>query len=473
MLTRRTRIVATIGPASQTPEILGRLVEAGMNVARLNFSHGTHASHAEVITALRSVSDQVGVLQDLQGPRIRIGVLGSPTPVILQSGARFVLTTRPVPGDANAVSVTYPALPRDVRPGMTILIDDGLLQLLVKDAGETDIVTEVLIGGPLKAQKGINVPEASISAGALTDKDRDDIAFGVAQGVDFFALSFVRCAADIREARSVIHRCGGDQPIIAKIERREAMVNLEEIMQEADGIMVARGDLAVETSNGDVPILQKRLIAMSNSHAKIDITATQMLQSMVDNPRPTRAEVCDVANAVFDGTDAVMLSAETAAGKYPVESVTTMAEIAVRAEENLPLFGRVTPPAVNTGLTAEEATARAACVAAQELGAKGIAVLTASGRSAVRTSQRRPNAPIFAFTPEPKALRRLSLVWGAIPLLAPNPPSVEMAVKMVESKLISEGLAQRGDTIVLTAGSSMLPGATNMMRILKLGDTQE
>jgi pyruvate kinase len=446
------------------------MIEAGMNVARLNFSHGTHDSHARIITAIRRLSDRVGILQDLQGPRIRTGRLAGSAPVVLNPGQRFTLTTRRIEGDARRVSVTLPSLPKNVRPGVTILIDDGLLQLRVTGVRGWEIECRVVVGGELHEHKGINVPAAHIRAPALTPKDVKDLLFGIEQDVDFVALSFVRSAGDIRRARRVMRKHGADIPIIAKIERREALENIEQIMEAADGIMVARGDLGVETSSADVPILQKRLIALSNQFSKMDITATQMLQSMTANPRPTRAEACDVANAVFDGTDALMLSAESATGKYPVEVVHTMAQIAARAEENLEAFGRRFPDPPAEKLTVSEATARAACLAARELRAAAIAVLTRSGRSALITSQRRPLVPIIAVTPSPRTVRRLSLVWGVTPVLLPEARSVDDMMANLQVRLLRSGLVQRGQTVVVTAGTTMLPGATNMMRVLKVGE---
>jgi len=312
------------------------------------------------------------------------------------------------------------------------------------------------------------VPAATISAPPLTKKDRDDLEFGMRHNVDYIAMSFVRRAADIEKARRIIRRRGADILIIAKIERREAIANIDEIMRAADGIMVARGDLGVETSSADVPILQKRLIALSNRCSKIDITATQMLESMTISSRPTRAEASDVANAVFDGTDAVMLSAETAVGRYPIESVRTMAEIATRAEENLETFGRPLPNVPAESMTVGEAAARAACLAAQEMRASAIAVLTYSGASAFITSQRRPRVPIIAFTPARATLRRLSLAWGVTALMAPNPRTLDAMIPWLEKALLATRLVKRGDAVVITAGSAMVPGATNMVRIITI-----
>jgi len=472
MVGRRTKIIATLGPASCTAEQIRRLHEAGMDVARLNFSHGGHEWHDRAIPAVRSVSDRIGILQDLQGPRIRTGPLRGGGPVALEAGAEVTLTTRTVAGTAQVVSVTYDRLPAEVRRGMTILISDGLLQLLVEST-ESDVVRcRVVVGGPLREHQGINVPEAAFSLCPFTEKDRRDLMFGIAHEVDFVALSFVKSAEDIARVRRVARESGASPTIIAKIERREAVENLDEILEASDGVMVARGDLGLETSSADVPIIQKRIINASNSHSKVDITATQMLESMTRNPRPTRAEACDIANAVFDGTDALMLSAETAVGRYPVEAVRTMAEIAARAEEELADFGRpfrehgTRPPDV------ARATAQAACLAARELDARAIVVLTESGHSALLVAQRRPSVPVLALTPHPATVRRLALAWGVEADLYPRPQRLDDAVEGLEAKLLATGTARRGDLVVVTAGSSMLPGATNTVRIVRIGETR-
>lgn len=466
---RRTKIVATIGPASRDPETLRKLIDAGLNVARLNFSHGNQTTHGKVIDDIRNLSSSVAIIQDLQGPRIRVGSLRAGAPVQLESGAPLILTTRSVEGDSRTVGVTYKDLPRDVKPGMTILIDDGLLQLLAKSVNGDEIECEVVVGGTLRPNKGINVPAASISAPALTEKDIDDMRFGVKKSVDYIALSFVKSADDIRSARKILKENGAEAHIIAKIERREAVANLEQILVEADGVMVARGDLGVETSSADVPVLQKRIIALSNRYGRLDITATQMLESMTVNPRPTRAEACDVANAVFDGTDAIMLSAETAAGKYPVESVTMMDGIAREAEAHFGEFGRRLIASPVGEMTVTDATARATCLAAEELGARAIVVLTRSGRSAIKVSERRPPMPIIALTPCSRAMRRLSLAWGVRALLTEEVESIDDLFDRLEGLLKSEGLVGSGDTVVVAAGHTVLPGATNMIRIMKMG----
>ena len=470
MSSRRTKIVATLGPAVDGAEKVRALIQAGVDAVRLNFSHGTHEEHARRIGWVRAASDRVAVLQDLQGPRIRTGRLRGGGPVALRTGASVTLTTRRIEGTDRCVPVTYPRLPRDVHPGMTVLIADGALQLEVCRVGKQTVECRVVVGGDLGENKGLNVPEASFSIDPFTEKDRRDLEFGIAQGVDFVALSFVKEARDLVRVRRFIRQRGADIPLIAKIERREAVERIGEILDAADGIMVARGDLGIETSSADVPILQKRLIFESNRRSRLDITATQMLESMTANPRPTRAEACDVANAVFDGTDALMLSAETAAGRYPLEAVRTMAQIAERAEQELAHFGHVSSERAAEDESVGSATARAACLAARDLGARAIAVLTESGRSAIITSQRRPQAPILAFTPHPATVRRLALAWGVSAYLCARAERLEDVVATLERRLLESGAARRGELVVLTAGSSMLPGATNTVRVLRVGE---
>ena len=335
----KTKLVCTIGPASRSTDVLERLIAAGMNVARLNFSHGTHAEHGEVMAIIRHVANKrgkpVAILQDLSGPKIRIGQIGAGS-VQIQSGSTLTLTTRQVPGDEHEISVTYPDLPRDVGLGDTLLLSDGLLELEVLETTTKDIKCKIQIGGLLTSHKGINVPASSIKTPAMTDKDREDLAFGIQQQVDYVALSFVRKASDVLEAKGFMEERGCDIPVIGKIEKHEALDNIDEIIEVVDGVMVARGDLWVETPIESGPLVQKLLIEKSNVVGKPVITATQMLHSMVDNPRPTRAEVTDVANAVLDGTDALMLSEETAVGKYPVEALAMMAKIAEHTESALP-----------------------------------------------------------------------------------------------------------------------------------------
>jgi len=470
---RRTRIVATIGPASASEDVLRAMIAAGMDAARLNFSHAAHEWHGNVIRRIRQLAGEadrpIAVIGDLQGPRIRTGALAGGSTVELEAGQPLTLTTENVPGSARRLSTTYVNLPADVGPGMTILIADGLIQLVVREVRDPEIECEVVVGGALGQHKGINVPEASISAPAITEKDRADLAFICEQGFDYAGLSFVRSGDDVRRARELAATTGRPPLIIGKIERREAVANLAEILAEADGVMVARGDLGVETSSADVPILQKRIIEESNRALKLDITATQMLASMVDNPRPTRAEAADVANAIFDGTDAIMLSEETAVGRYPVKSVETMDAIARRAEENIERYGRCLPGAA-AGPTTTAATAHAACLAADELGARAIIVFTMSGRTARIIAGRRPRTPIIAATPDETTWRALALVWGVTPFRIPVAQDAAGMFASMEEELLARGVLERGDLVVATVGATTVEGATNVMKIHVIGD---
>jgi pyruvate kinase len=466
---RRTKIVATIGPASRDPLVLRRLIEAGVDVVRLNFSHGEHQEHLAVLQAVREIAESrrksVAILQDLSGPKIRTGKLKDGGPVELVDGSRVVITTdESIEGDAGLISTTYDLLPKDVHPGDRILLDDGNLELRVEAVRGELVDTTVVHGGPLKPNKGMNLPGARLSTPALTEKDRRDLAFGVRHGVDYIALSFVRQAADVEEAKALIHTLGGSAPLIAKIEKREAVNDLPQILEAADGVMVARGDLGVELSTEEVPTLQKRIIEMANGASKCVITATQMLESMIENPRPTRAEASDVANAILDGTDAIMLSAETAAGAFPVESVATMARIALYTEQHYGLRGtsRVTAGGVTS---IASSLARVANTVAEELDAKLIVVFTASGASARTVSAYRPRPPIAAITHNPDIYTRLALWWGVVPLQSTFVPTTDEMILAGEALLKKEGLVQAGDTVLMLAGQSHTTGATNMLRV--------
>ena len=469
---RRTKIVCTIGPASEAPETLEKLIEAGMDVARLNFSHGTHEGHARVLRTVRRIAERrrrpVAVLQDLSGIKLRIGAVAGGT-VLLEAGAPFILTTRPVSGDTREVSLDFPDLARAVRPGDRILLADGDLELAVVDVTDEEIHCRVVIGGPLSSHAGIHLPARSIDAAALTAKDREDLQFGIAEEVDYVALSFVRSAADVEDARRFLRERGAAIPLIAKIEKHEALENIESIVPVVDGIMVARGDLGVETPLEHVPILQKMLLHRSNRAGIPSITATQMLRSMVNSPRPTRAEVTDVANAIFDGTDAVMLSEETASGRYPVEAVSMMARIARDAEGGFPFdrFAASGGPARLQGLPA--AIADAACALARDVGAAAIVACTQSGATAVRIARHRPPQPILALTPLQATWRRLALVWGTVPVLTGNPGSTDEAMQRVPEIALGTGLVRSGDSIVITAGIPMgVSGNTNSIRAVVL-----
>ncbi|MFN2633601.1 MAG: pyruvate kinase [Thermoanaerobaculia bacterium] len=465
---RRAKIVCTIGPASETPELLDRLIASGMNVARLNFSHGSHEEHARNIGLIRSIAERrgraVAVLQDLAGIKLRLGPIAN-GPVAIVTGGRLTLTTRPVPGDAREISVTWPGLPASVRPGDTLLLADGDLQLEALETTFTDIVCRVVAGGLLSSNKGINLPTRSIDAPSLTDKDQRDLEFGVAQGVDMVALSFVRSASNVADAREFLQARGCAVPLIAKIEKHEALRNIDEIVAAADGIMVARGDLGVETPLAHVPLLQKMLIARSNRAGKPVITATQMLRSMVDCPRPTRAEVADVANAILDGTDAVMLSEETASGRFPLEALETMVRIAEDAETAFP-YDTWRPRIAEVGVTSlPEAVADAACTLADDIGAAAIIACTQSGNAARLLARHRPKRTILALTPLPETYRRLALVWGVIPLRIEMPESTDALMDQIPALALSTGLVARGDRIVITAGIPMgVSGSSNSVK---------
>jgi len=468
---RRTKIVATIGPASRERPVLERLARAGVDVVRLNFSHGEPEDHLRVLAAVREISAAldrpIAVLQDLGGPKIRTGRLKGGQPVQLADGARIVVTTdESVEGDASLVSTAYAALPRDVRPGDRILVDDGNLELRVTRVGGREVECEVVHGGPLRPHKGMNLPGVRISAPALTEKDHRDLAIGVQNGVDYVAVSFVRQAADVEQARAAIAALGGTAPIIAKIEKREAVENLDAIVAAADGVMVARGDLGVELPTEEVPTLQKRIIHTANSAGKAVITATQMLESMVAHPRPTRAEASDVANAIVDGTDAVMLSAETAAGCYPVEAVETMARIAVYTEEHLSQRDPVRRRAgTNPARIVARSLARVAAMVAEELECKLIVAFTASGSTACLVSNYRPRSPIAAVSYNEDACRRLALWWGVVPLKSGLAQTTDEMMTEAEDLLKRRRLAAPGDVVLMLGGQSHTAGATNMIRV--------
>jgi pyruvate kinase len=471
---RRAKILATLGPASREPAVLEALLAAGANAVRINMSHGAQEEHAESIRRARTAAERlkrpVSVLVDLSGPKIRTGVLKGGQAVQLEPNALFTLTTRSVVGDAREVSTNYPGLARDVKPGARVLLDDGAIELIVESTTETDVVTRVLNGGALSERKGINLPGVALPIPSLTDKDRRDLQWAVREGADYIALSFVRRAEDCTEAKSLIKAAGGSQPLVAKIEKAEAIDNLEDIIEAADGAMVARGDLGVETSVELVPVYQKRIIAAANKREKVVITATQMLQSMINEPRPTRAEASDVANAVWDGTDAVMLSAETAAGKYPVLSVATMARIIESAETGTPSSGfNVSQIAGRQSGRVSRALCEAAAFAAEEIGARTIAVITASGLMAHRLSTLRPAQRIVALTPDRRVRDMLSLVWGVETHINPPCDNSEDMLKVCERTLLEVGIVQQGETIVFMAGRLSGLGLSSSVTLYTIG----
>lgn len=464
----RTKIVCTIGPASRSPEILEQLIQAGMNVARLNFSHGTQLEHLEVIEGIRRLAAKTGkpvaILQDLAGPKIRIGKIKAGA-ITLESGALFTLTNQQLLGNENKVSVNYPDLPKDVKPGDTLLLSDGALELEVLEKTDRDVRCRVIIGGSLSSFKGINLPARSIKAPSLTKKDKEDLAFGIEQEVDYVALSFVRSAADATVAKSFIEKRGSAIPIIAKIEKHEALENIDEIIHDVDGIMIARGDLGVETPLEKVPLVQKMLIQKSNQAGKPVITATQMLRSMVDSPRPTRAEVTDVANAILDGTDAVMLSEETATGKYPVKSVATMARIAEDAESGFPFETWINRLGSKTEKSLPEAVGCAACNLAESINASSIITFTQTGSTARLVAKYRPRRPVLAMTPLEKTYRRLGLIWGVVPFLSESMKNTDEMIDRAFKIALQSGLVKRGQRVVITAGVPVgIPGTTNLIK---------
>ncbi|MEJ8546978.1 pyruvate kinase [Brevibacillus borstelensis] len=471
---RKAKIVCTIGPASESVETLKKLIHAGMNVARLNFSHGSHQEHAARIASIRQACEetgkQVAILLDTKGPEIRTGSLGVDS-VELVEGSRIILTTKEVAGTEKRVSITYGDLPGDVKAGDTILIDDGLIGLTVEKVEGNEIVCEIKNGGTLKSKKGVNVPGVKINLPGITEKDAQDIVFGIEQGVDFIAASFVRKASDILEIREILERHHAKIDIIAKIENQEGVDNVDEILAVADGLMVARGDLGVEIPAEEVPLVQKQLIRKCNDLGKPVITATQMLDSMQRNPRPTRAEASDVANAIFDGTDAIMLSGETAAGKYPVESVETMNRIAVRAEQELNYREILFAHAVKKQVTITDAISQAVANAALDLDATAVITATESGHTARMVSKYRPKAPIVAVTPHESVMRRLALVNGVYPVLGTVANTTDEMLELSVQKSLEAGFVRHGDLVVITAGVPVQEvGTTNLMKIHVIGD---
>ena len=450
---RRTKIVATIGPATQKPEVLRSLIEAGATTLRLNFSHGTHEDHQRSVRLIRQVSFElnqpVGILQDLQGPKIRLGRFEDGS-IHLNKGDEFTLTSRAVPGTSRMSSVTYEPLAQEVPNGATILLDDGKVEMKVEaiDPEQGDLHCRVVVGGVLSNNKGVNFPGVYLSIKALTDKDKKDLLFGLDQGVDWVALSFVRNPQDVLEIKELIANAGKRVPVIVKIEKHEAIEQMDAILSLSDGVMVARGDLGVELPPEEVPILQKRLINTANRLGIPVITATQMLDSMVNNPRPTRAEVSDIANAILDGTDAVMLSNETAVGKHPVEAVATMAKVALRTEQEN--FGHDAQDMVGSPRSIPNAISQAVARIASQLNASAIMTLTKSGATARNVSKFRPKTPILAVTPHVAVSRQLQLVWGVRPLVVLDLPSASQTFQAAmnvaqEKRLLARGRSRRDD----------------------------
>lgn len=465
---RRTKIVCTIGPASDSKKVLTDLIRAGMNVARLNFSHGDYEFHQRVIRNVREIARKlekpVAILQDLPGPKIRVGAVEGDR-VRLQSRKTFTLTTRDITGNSEIVSVNYPAFAKSIRKGDPILLGDGEIELEAVKVGPQDVLCRIIVGGILGSHKGIHFPRTSLNVRSLTNRDKQDLAFGIEQKVDLVALSFVRSADDIVYARQEMKRRGASIPIIAKIEKHEALDHIDAILEKVDGIMVARGDLGLEIALERIPAMQKMMIRKANHLGKPVITATQMLRSMVQNPRPTRAEVADIANAILDGTDALMLSEESAAGDYPVEAVRIMAQVAEETESILE------PRYQFTGLkkTVPEAISLAAVSLARDLHVKAFLIPTSSGSTARMIARYRPAQPIIAISPEPQTVKTLCLVWGVCPVTVPGFQSTDKMLRVAQRKALGLGLVKAGDLVAITAGLPLhQPGTTNMITVKPL-----
>jgi pyruvate kinase len=471
-ISRRAKIVCTLGPSSHTETTIRQLMHAGMDVARLNFSHGTHDDHAKMIERVRKVADQEGriicLLQDLQGPKMRTGKLRDRTPVALKAGSHLTLTGRDVLGTASVLGTTFP-IARDVSPGARILLADGLIELRVISVSGEDVETEVINGGLIGEHKGINLPGTPVSLPSITDKDKADIEFGLKHGIDLIAMSFVRTADDVLQTKRFIRSLGGKVPVVSKLEKPQAIANLEAIFEVTDAVMVARGDLGVEVPPEQVPIIQKHVIKRASEWRKPVITATQMLESMIENPRPTRAEASDVANAIFDGTDAVMLSGETASGKYPVEAASMMARIIAETEahmsDSLPLRRRRDRKPLSISETICESVAHAA----EELDMRAIAVFTQTGNTARLVSKYRPKCPTYAFAHEPRITNQLNLLWGITPIQCDVAPTAEDMVRGAEEELKRRQIALDGDVIGVISGTLGSTGSTNLMRLHTVG----
>jgi pyruvate kinase len=472
---RKSKIVCTIGPAADSPEMMKKLLEAGMNVARLNFSHGTHEEHDARIEKLRQAAKEtkkaLAIMLDTKGPEIRTGYIQGDR-VLLKQNSRVRLTTEEIKGDEKRFSVNNSQLPQVVAPGNMIMIADGMLQLKVLATTDTEIECEVIIGGELGNQKNVNVPGVKLDLPALTEKDIKDIHFGIDHDLDFIAASFVRRASDVLAIRRILESRNADIHIISKIENEEGVNNLDEIIKVSDGIMVARGDMGVVMPAQEVPLIQKEIICKCNRLGKPVVTATQMLDSMIRNPRPTRAEASDVANAIFDGTDAVMLSGETAAGKYPLEAVMMMSRIAERTEEALDYNDLLQKRTAEMPRTTTDAISHATCTIAHDLGAAAIITSTRSGFTARMVSKYRPKAPIIAVSPDEKVIRKLCLIWGAQPLGIEEIHNTDEMIKRSVDASLAEGLIKRGDLLVITAGVPVpfgVPGTTNLIKVHIVG----
>ncbi len=466
---RRAKIICTVGPACNSESMLRDLMRLGMDVARLNFSHGSHEEHARHIERLRRAAEQenrtICILQDLQGPKIRTGRLKGGASVILAAESHVTITPRDIEGTASLISTTFQGLAQEVKPGDRILLCDGLIELRVARVRGQDVECEVINGGQLGQHQGINLPGIALSIPALTDKDRADLEFGLKHGVDMLAISFVRSAADVREVKEIIASHGADLPVIAKLEKPQALERLEEIFEASDGVMVARGDLGVEMPPEKVPVIQKYVIRRSAEWRKPVITATQMLESMIENPRPTRAEASDVANAIFDGSDAVMLSAETANGLYPREAVAMMARIVVEAEGNSGDFTQPRRRRERHSITIAEAICESVSHAAEDLPMGAIAVFTETGNTARMISKYRPKAAIYAFSQVLPVCNRMNLFWGVHPIRTAQARNAEDMVTTAERELLRQDRIKAADVLAVVAGTQMASGSTNLMRL--------
>jgi len=474
---RRAKIICTIGPACNTEAAMRDLLRRGMDIARLNFSHGSHEDHAHNIQRLRRAAEREGrtvcILQDLQGPKIRTGPLERHEPVLLKTGSVVTITPQDIPGSATRISTTFPDLARELTPGAQILLSDGLIELRVRAVRGEDVLCDVINGGMLGEHKGINLPGIALSIPALTEKDHKDLEFGLRHGVDAVALSFVRTAADVTTVKQIIAAHPSDVPVIAKLEKPQAIDHLEEILEAADGVMVARGDLGVEMAPEKVPIIQKHVIRRAAAWRKPVITATQMLESMIENPRPTRAEASDVANAIFDGSDAVMLSAETASGQYPCESVSIMSRIVVEAECNMDDFVQFRRRRrEHRGLSVAETICESIAHAAEDLPMGAIAVFTETGNTVRMISKFRPKVAIYAYTHSVPVVQRMNLYWGVHPVRCRQAHSAEQMVTMAEQDLVRRRLLKPGDVLGVVAGTRQASGSTNLMRLHTVTDEE-
>jgi pyruvate kinase len=471
---RRAKIVATLGPASNTEPVFRKLVRAGVDVVRLNFSHGTHEEKLALIRMIRQVSREEGkplcILGDLQGPKIRTSKLVDRKPVLLEAGKLLTITPREIMGTAETVGTTFKTLAENVEAGSRILLSDGLIELRVAEVNGTDVVCEIINGGTLGENKGINLPGIPVKVPSLTEKDEEDLAFALKNGVDAIAVSFIRTAADVRTVRRRVEELGSETWIIAKLEKPQAVEHLDSILEAADGIMVARGDLGVEVPPEQVPALQKLMIRKATEYRKPVITATQMLESMIENPRPTRAEASDVANAVYDGTDAVMLSAESAAGKYPIEAVSMMSRIVCEAERSIVVQNSGRRRRHTAQLSIAETICEATAHAAEDLDLAGIALFTESGTTARQLSKYHPAAPIFGLSAIETTINRLNLLWGTVPVQCPKAHSIEEMVDVTEHMLQKGGHVRQGEIVAIVAGTRTKSGSTNFMRLHVMGE---